>query len=89
MKEERLKAPASPLEPGGKNPLAAMAALQDGAALEQALQTQRDLQQRVLARAHTVLSPDQMTAFESAQKQQLQMQEMGVKMGKAIFGGGK
>jgi hypothetical protein len=30
-----------------------------------------------------------MTAFESAQKQQLQRQEMGVKMGKAIFGTGK
>ena len=89
MKDERMKAPASPLESGGRNPLAAMASMQDGAALEQALQTQRDLQQRVLARAHTVLSPDQMTAFESAQKQQLQMQEMGVKMGKAIFGGGK
>jgi hypothetical protein len=66
-----------------------VSALQDGAAVEKALQTQRDLQQRVLARAHTVLSPDQMTAFESAQKQQLQMQEMGVKMGKAIFGAGK
>ena len=89
MKEERMKAPANPLESGGKNPLAAMAAMQDGAALEQSLQTQRELQERVLARAHTVLSPDQMGAFESAQKQQLQMQEMGVKMGKAIFGGGK
>jgi hypothetical protein len=89
MKEERMKAPADPLESGGKNPIAAVSALQDGAAVEKALQTQRDLQQRVFARAHTVLSPDQMTAFESAQKQQLQMQEMGVKMGKAIFGTGK
>jgi hypothetical protein len=89
MKEERMKAPADPLESGGKNPIAAVSALQDGAAVEKALQTQRDLQQRVFARAHTVLSPDQMTAFESAQKQQLQRQEMGVKMGKAIFGTGK
>ena len=89
MKEERMKTPASLLESGGRNPLATVAALQDGAALEQALQSQRDLHQRVLARAHTVLSPDQMTAFESAQKQQIQMQEVGVKMGKAIFGGGQ
>ena len=89
MKEERMKVPASPLEPGGKDPLASIAALQDGKGFEQSLQTQRDLQQRVLARAHTVLTPDQMTAFEAAQKQQLQMQEMGVKMGRAIFGGGK
>jgi len=89
MKEERMKVPASPLEAGGKNPLAAVSALQDGAALEQAIQAQRELQQRVLGRAHTVLSPDQMTAFEAAQKQQLQMQETGVKWGKALFGGGK
>ena len=89
MKEERMKVPASALEPGGKDPLAAMAALQDGKGFEQSLQTQRELQQRVLARAHTVLTPDQMTALEAAQKQQLQMQETGAKWGKAIFGGGK
>ena len=47
------------------------------------------LQQRVFDRAHTVLTPDQMNAFETAQKAQLQMQEMGVKMGKAMFGGDK
>lgn len=89
MKEERMKVPPSPLEAGGKNPLAAVAALQDGKSFDQSLQSQRELQQRVLARSHTVLTPDQMTSFEAAQKQQLQMQEMGVKMGKAIFGGGK
>ncbi|MCE9610498.1 MAG: hypothetical protein K8R23_09925 [Chthoniobacter sp.] len=89
MKEERMKVPASPLEAGGKNPLAAMSALQDGAALEQSIQAQRELQQRVLARAHTILTPDQMTTFEASQKQQLQMQETGVKWGKALFGGGK
>ena len=47
------------------------------------------LQQRVFDRAHTVLTPDQMNAFETAQKAQLQMQKMGVKMGKAMFGGDK
>ena len=30
---------------------------------------------------------EQMNAFETAQKAQLQMQEMGVKMGRAMFGG--
>lgn len=89
MKEERMKVPASPLEAGGKDPLASIAALQKGEALEQSLQTQRELQQRVLARAHTVLTPDQMTAFDAAQKQQLQRQETGVKWGRAIFGGGQ
>ena len=40
-------------------------------------------------RAHTVLTPDQMNAFDAAQKQQLQMQEMGIKMSKSMFGGGE
>ena len=89
MKEERLKVPPSPLEPGNQSLASSMAALQNGDNFEQSLQTQRDLQARVLARAHTVLTPDQMTTFESSQKQQLQRQEMSIKMGKAIFGGAK
>jgi len=89
MKEERLKVPPSPLEPGNQSLASSMAALQNGDNFEQSLQTERDLQARVLARAHTVLTPDQMTTFESSQKQQLQRQEMSIKMGKAIFGGAK
>ena len=89
MKEERMKTPAGPLDPGNKDMAAAMKAMQSGDALEKSLETQRQLQQRVFDRAHTVLTPDQMNAFETAQKAQLQMQEMGVKMGKAMFGGEK
>ena len=89
MKEERLKTPAGPLDPGSKDLAAAMKAMQSGDALEKSLASQRDLQQRVMARAHTVLTPDQMNAFAEAQKAQLQMQEMGVKMGRAMFGGEK
>lgn len=89
MKEERLKVPPSPLEPGNQSLASSMAALQNGDNFEQSLQTERGLQARVLARAHTVLTPDQMTTFESSQKQQLQRQEMSIKMGKAIFGGAK
>ncbi len=89
MKEERMKTPAGPLDPGNKDVAAAMKAMQSGDALEKSLATQRQLQQRVFDRAHTVLTPDQMNAFETAQKAQLQMQEMGVKMGKAMLGGDK
>ena len=89
MKEERMKTPAGPLDPGSKDVAAAMKAMQSGDALDKSLATQRDLQQRVMARAHTVLTPDQMNAFAEAQKAQLQMQEMGVKMGRAMFGGDK
>lgn len=89
MKEERMKVPAGPLDPGNKDVAASMKAMQTGEGLDKSLETQRQLQQRVFSRAHTVLTPDQMTAFEAAQKQQIQMQEMGVKMGKAMFGGGE
>ena len=89
MKEERLKVPAGPLDPGSKDVAASMKAMQSGEAMEKSLETQRQLQQRVYARAHTVLTPDQMNAFAEAQKAQLQMQEMGIKMGKAMFGGEK
>ncbi len=89
MKEERLKTPAGPLDPGSKDVAASMKAMQSGDALEKSLETQRQLQQRVFDRAHTVLTPDQMNAFAEAQKAQLQMQEMGVKMGRAMFGGDK
>ena len=87
MKEERMKTPAGPLDPGSKDVAASMKAMQSSEALEKSLAMQRQLQQRVFDRAHTVLTPDQMNAFETAQKGQLQMQEMGVKMGKAMFGG--
>lgn len=89
MKEERLKVPAGPLDPGSKDVAASMKAMQNGDALEKSLETQRQLQQRVYARAHTVLTPDQMSAFAEAQKAQLQMQEMGIKMGRALLGGDK
>ena len=89
MTEERMRTPAGPLDPGSKDVAASMKAMQSGEALEKSLETQRQLQQRVFARAHTVLTPDQMNAFETAQKAQLQMQEMGVKMGRAMFGGGE
>ncbi len=89
MKEERLKVPAGPLDAGSKDVAASMKAMQNGDALEKSLETQRQLQQRVYARAHTVLTPDQMNAFAEAQKQQLQMQEMGIKMGRAMLGGDK
>lgn len=89
MTEERMRTPAGPLDPGSKDVAASMKAMQSGEAMEKSLETQRQLQQRVFARAHTVLTPDQMNAFETAQKAQLQMQEMGVKMGRAMFGGEK
>jgi hypothetical protein len=50
-------------------------------------QSQQDFNRRVLERARTVLSPDQVLALEASQKQQFQMQQMGMKMGREMMGG--
>jgi hypothetical protein len=51
------------------------------------LKTQEDFNHRVLDRARTVLSPDQILAFEAAQKQQIDLQRMGVQMSREMFKG--
>jgi hypothetical protein len=65
--EERLKQPASVLDPGTKDVVGAMKAMRTGEGIERAIQQQRELGQRVLSRARTVLSADQTNAFEAAQ----------------------
>ena len=89
MTEERLKKPPSPLDSGNKDVAGAMKALRTGEGFDQAMAAQRAVNDRVRLRAKTVLSPDQMNAFEVAQKQMFEMQEMGLKMGKAMMGGEK
>jgi hypothetical protein len=89
MTEERLRQPATPLEAGSKDVSGAMKALRTGEGFDKAMASQRDINQRVLSRARTLLSADQIVSFETAQKQMLDMQEMGMKMGKAMMGGGE
>ncbi len=89
MTEERLRQPATPLDAGSKDVTGAMKALRSGEGFEKAMASQRDMNQRVLTRARTLLSADQVVSFETAQKQMLDMQEMGMKMGKAMMGGGE
>ena len=45
--------------------------------------------QEVYAAASSFLTPKQLDALKSMQAQQKTMQEAGVKMGAAMFGGGK
>ncbi len=85
MKEERQKSPANVFDPANKDVSAQMKALQSEDSVNQLIQSSEDFNDRVLARARTVLSPDQTNAFETAQKQQLDMMKMGVKMGAAMF----
>ena len=89
MRDERSKTPPGPLDQGNKDVAAAMKAMESGEGIEEAFSKQRQFNERVLARAREVLTPDQMTAFETAQKQQMQMQQMGIKMSKQMFGGEK
>jgi hypothetical protein len=89
MKEERLKQPASPLDSGGQDIAGTMKAFQDEQGIEKILASQEAFNQRVRDRAHTVLTPDQMVQFENAQKQWLEMQKFGIKMGASMFKGGK
>jgi uncharacterized protein YbaA (DUF1428 family) len=88
MVDERLKQPPSALEPGNKDVAGAMKAMQSGEAFDRMMTQQRELNQRVLTKARALLSADQTNALETAQKQFLDMQEMGMKMGKAMMSGG-
>jgi hypothetical protein len=85
MKQERARTPASPFDPGKTDVAAQTKALQSDEALNSWMQTQQDFNRRVLERARTVLSPDQILALEAAQKQQIDMQQMGVKMSREMM----
>ena len=69
------------------NPAAQMKMMQTDDGVKAWMQAQEDFNQRVLARARTVLSPDQILGFEAAQKQQIEMQRMGVQMSREMFKG--
>ena len=88
MKDERSKQPVSAFDPGNKDIAGQMKALQSDDAFDKALSSQESLNQRVLSRARNVLSADQMTQFEQIQKQQMDMQKMGMKMGRQFMKGG-
>jgi hypothetical protein len=89
MKEERLKEAPSPLDPTNKDVGAAMKAMQSDEVFDKLMASQDELGRRVLTRARTVLSPDQMTQFEKIQKQQLDLQRMGMKMGRQMMKNGQ
>jgi hypothetical protein len=56
---------------------------------ERQLQWMEDYNRRVLARAQTVLSPDQFKQYQSFQDQQASMQKLGLNMARQMFGGEK
>ena len=85
MKEERLKQPPSPLDPGAKDVGAAMQAIQSDETFNALMSKQEDLNSRVLRRSGKVLSPDQMVQFEQIQKQQMETQKIMMDMGRQFM----
>lgn len=89
MSEERAKAPATVFDQTNKDPGAQLRAMQSGTEIDAHFASQMEINRRVLERAPTVLSPDQVNALAAAQKQQLEMQQMGMKMGREMMKGSK
>ena len=85
MKEERAKLPPSPFDPAAKDVGAALKAMQSEETVNALMTSQQDLNNRVLTRSRTVLSPDQMVQFEQIQKQQMDMQKTVMEMGRQFI----
>ena len=57
--------------------------------LDRQSQWMEDYNRRVLARAQSVLSPEQFKQYQSFQEQQVSMQKLGLSMARQMFGGEK
>ena len=80
--DERAKQPPSPLTQPGNMKSLNMSDEQ----MQQFFQSQEDVNSRVRTRAMGILTPTQLQALEAFQKQQIEMQKMGLKMAKQMFG---
>ena len=88
MKEEKMNVSAStglPLGDSSQDP-AKLQAMMSGANVDQYLQAQDTINQRVYDRARTILSPDQLATLGRFQTNQVQMIRMGMGMVKQMFG---
>jgi len=81
--EERERTPAAAFD--ASNPQAQIQALQNPEATEQWITAQEELDRRVLARARQNLNATQVSAFESIQKQSLELMRMQAKMSRAFL----
>jgi hypothetical protein len=86
MKDEKAKVP--PVVPDkSEQPAQNLEALLKDETLEKQLQWQEDLNRRVRERASAVLTPEQLKQFSEFQASQLNMQKLGMKMAREMFGG--
>jgi hypothetical protein len=89
MKEERKSVAAStglPVTADKKNDPAALQALMSGEKVDEIIQAQQTINQRVYERARTILSQDQLDTLGRFQTNQVQMTRMGMRMMKTVFG---
>ena len=85
MGEERIEVPASPLDPSARDQAAQMKAMRSEEMMDQQFENQKQINNRVLQRAATVLSPEQVNSLRTSQEQMLEMQQMGMKMSREMF----
>lgn len=88
MKEERTKTPPIISEDPAKS-AESLTQILDNAALDRQFAWQEDHNRRVLERAGEVLSAEQLKEFADFQKAQMEMQKLGLKMAREMFGGAK
>ncbi len=87
MQEEKTRVP--PVLPTGQNANPAdLKSLMTAENLDKQMQWFDDYNQRVLGRAASVLTPDQLKVYQDFQEQQTSMQKLGLKMAKDMFGSG-
>ena len=88
MKLEKTSAPPPIPTDANENP-ANLKNLMTSENIDKQIQWMTDYNQRVLGRAAEFLTPEQLKSYREMQEQQAAMQQMGLKMAKEMFGGGK
>lgn len=87
MSEERAAMPPNEFSRGEADPAAQLKALSSDEKVHDLFAAQEELNRRVMARAGTVLNAEQLASFTDMQARMLQMQQMGIKMSRNMFGG--
>jgi hypothetical protein len=86
MKEEKQRLPGPDGTPGGfSQEQAQQQALGSSEQAEQLVKVQQDLNERVYARAQSMLNPGQLEAFSKFQDQQTQMLKLSLSMARKMF----
>ena len=89
MKEERLKSPPVIDDSDKSRTAESLSKMMNAETMEAQFKWQEEFNKRVIERARTLLSPEQLQEFSEFQTQMSNMQRMGIKMAREMFGGNK